>query len=1715
FLFRLLHQNCKQAINMENLTLLSSSSSSPKLLIGCNFTSSLKTPVGFSRRTPKITLRCSKTSASAQSQSPEKAGETVVVKHRRSKAFASIFSSSLDQQTTSVAYPSAAVPPPSSSSSTIGSPLFWIGVGVGLSALFSWATSNLKKYAMQTAMKTMMNQMNTQNSQFNNPGFPTGPGSGSPFPFPFPPQTTPTPSPFQSQSQSSSATVDVTATQVDTPPSTKPQPTPVKNIEVDKPSVVLEENKPKKEEKNYAFEDVSPEETAKESPFSNYAEVSETSAPKEARLFEDVLQNGSAPANGATASEVFQSLGAGKGGPGLSVEALEKMMEDPTVQKMVYPHLPEEMRNPETFKWMLQNPQYRQQLQDMLNNMSGSGEWDKRMTETLKNFDLNSPEVKQQFDQIGLTPEEVISKIMQNPDVAMAFQNPRVQAALMECSENPMNIMKYQNDKEVNLLLLKMKPLIKTKDSKLSAASRAAVNKVLDRINARGNKKSDDTAQNCDSAKLDKGKQTVTDNDLQDRERGQFGYCDDDEEMNDSDWEDCPIPSPAKSVDVEVDDNKDLTIELDDLPPDDKRQKNTYRATGQDKERAELVHKVHLLCLLARGRIVDNACNDPLIQASLLSLLPSYLTKIPNLGKVTVRDVAPLLRWVRGNFAVRCTPSSEKSFRTSLAFALESRRGTSEELGALSVALLRALKLTTRFVSILDVASLKPGADKDESPGPKRAKTKRGIFRNSTLMVPKQQAISSHQNKSSSHAEDKSLSETSEPQLQDNKDNSSCEAGTSSKSEGIRRRGDVEFEMQLAMALAATATVNNNQQSSEATEKKKTTKASDGLSIPDQVMSTAFGSKKVDSPLCWAEVYCNGENMDGRWVHVDALNGTIDAEQNVEAAASACKMFLRYVVAFSGGGAKDVTRRYCTKWHTISSKRVNSSWWDMVLAPLRELEAASSLIPLANRASSSSFGVSTAVEDIELATRALTEPLPTNQQAYKSHELYAIEKWLHKNQILHPKGPVLGFCAGHCVYPRTCVQTLRTKESWLRDGLQLKSNEVPLKILKRNAKVKKVKDFGDGNKDSEDGSRCMELYGKWQMEPLCLPHAVNGIVPKNERGQVDVWSEKCLPPGTVHLRFPRIFSIAKRFGIDYAPAMVGFEYKSGRVTPVFEGIVVCTEFKDTILEAYAEERAMREEEERKRNEAQAASRWYQLLSSILTRERLKNRYANNSEDDVVKTRSLETKPETVVREENVKTPKKQGGVKRGRSGGRKSRSEDENRERGDGEGDEHEHVFLDEEETFDEKTSVKTKRCKCGFSVQVEQMYIGVGEEEQVQLFYYFIKSEKNPKEDPLLIWLSGGPGCSSATGLFFENGPVTFNVEEGYNEGSGPALLSTTHSWTKVANIIFLDQPVGTGFSYATTQLLDTPSDSGEAKQIHEFIRKWLSKHTEFISNPFYVAGDSYSGKIIPATVQEISKGNDLGFKPQVNLEGYVLGNPVTDFELDHNHCIPFAHGMALISDELYESLKRNCKGNYENIDPHNTECLKHHDKYLKCISSINVVHILMPRCDPPLFLQRRFILLRNVSAPLIADGCYIYTDLIASLWANDESVRKALHVVKGSIEKWVRCSSGKPYDFDIKSSVPYHMNNSIKGYRSIIFSGDHDLVVPFPSTQAWIRSLGYSIIDEWRPWMVHNQIAGYTRTYANNMTYATVKASGHTLEFKPNESFIMFQRWISGQPL
>ncbi|KAK4837178.1 hypothetical protein QYF36_003397 [Acer negundo] len=440
------------------MALLSSSSSCPKPA----FTySSLTNPTGL-RRQPSLfhlplalrTPRISRVSVRASLRRVSEAGNL------GGNVFANLSSGSGQQTYTSVGNPNLSVPPPPSS--TVGSPLFWITVGVGLSAIFSFQT------AAQFAAKTMMDQLNAQNLQFGNaasspgspfpPGFPFPPGSpfpsgspfspGSPFTYPPPPASGPT-APLSSSSTPAAASQPTVSVDV---PATK--------VEAVSATDVKDKTKETKEEKKYAFVDVSPEETLPKSPFENFEDVEETSSSEDTQSLQESLkvnQNGAAFKQTIVNSQEVQSTQ--KPHPTLSMEALEKMMEDPTVQKMVFPYLPEEMRDPSTLKWMLQDPQSRQKLEDMLNDMRGNAEWDSRMMETLRNFDLNSPEVKQQFDQIGLTPEQVISTIMANPDLAMAFQNPRIQAAIMDCSQNPMSIMKYQNDPEVMSIFNKISEL--------------------------------------------------------------------------------------------------------------------------------------------------------------------------------------------------------------------------------------------------------------------------------------------------------------------------------------------------------------------------------------------------------------------------------------------------------------------------------------------------------------------------------------------------------------------------------------------------------------------------------------------------------------------------------------------------------------------------------------------------------------------------------------------------------------------------------------------------------------------------------------------------------------------------------------------------------------------------------------------------------------------------------------------------------------------------------------------------------------------------------------------------------------------------------------------------------------------------------------------------------------------------------------------------------
>ncbi|CAK9144977.1 unnamed protein product [Ilex paraguariensis] len=448
-----------------------------------------------------------------------------------------------------------------------------------------------------------------------------------------------------------------------------------------------------------------------------------------------------------------------------------------------------------------------------------------------------------------------------------------------------------------------------------------------------------------------------------------------------------------------------------------------------------------------------------------------------------------------------------------------------------------------------------------------------------------------------------------------------------------------------------------------------------------------------------------------------------------------------------------------------------------------------------------------------------------------------------------------------------------------------------------------------------------------------------------------------------------------------------------------------------------------------------------------------------------------------------------------------------------------------------------------GFSgelpVKLETGYVGIGEKDEIQLFYYFVESERSPEDDPLILWLAGGPGCSATRSFFYEIGPFKFDMSN--FTGNQPPLVLAPNSWTKVASIIFIDQPVGTGFSYATNAEAYKTSDKKSANQTYEFLRKWLVDHPKFLKNPLYIGGISYIGVVVPVLVEDIYNGNEAGNEPQMNIKGYILCNPLTDRNGDVNSRIDYAHRVALLSDELYESAKANCNGNYIEVDPDNGLCVRDLQEIDKCTDRINQEEIYEPKCiqtvdkskllgwDRSLFEAKPMELLWSIPRSP-EDWCRSYVYYYSVIWANDEAVQSALHIREGTLSAdWVQCNLtikfyyGKPssesYAYDLPDVVGYHRNLTKRNCQALILSGDLDMIVPYLSTEKWIRSLNLAVESTWEPWLVDGQVAGYRVGYAHNdysLTFATVKGAGHTCpEYKHKQCFSIVDWWFSNQPL
>lgn len=152
--------------------------------------------------------------------------------------------------------------------------------------------------------------------------------------------------------------------------------------------------------------------------------------------------------------------------------------------------------------------------------------------------------------------------------------------------------------------------------------------------------------------------------------------------------------------------------------------------------------------------------------------------------------------------------------------------------------------------------------------------------------------------------------------------------------------------------------------------------------------------------------------------------------------------------------------------------------------------------------------------------------------------------------------------------------------------------------------------------------------------------------------------------------------------------------------------------------------------------------------------------------------------------------------------------------------------------------------------------------------FFWYFESLSKPATDPLVIWFTGGPGCSGIDALFQEHGPFMFT----------PAgnVVQREYTWNKVANVLYFEQPLNVGYSYSTDPMDMNSNDVAATENTYKFIEAFLEVFSELKGRDIWITGESYGGTYVPWIANRILAGESSNAQLTSSLQGLMLGNPV-----------------------------------------------------------------------------------------------------------------------------------------------------------------------------------------------------------------------------------------------
>ncbi|XP_067137695.1 DNA repair protein complementing XP-C cells homolog [Centruroides vittatus] len=630
------------------------------------------------------------------------------------------------------------------------------------------------------------------------------------------------------------------------------------------------------------------------------------------------------------------------------------------------------------------------------------------------------------------------------------------------------------------------------------------------------------------------------------------------------------------------------------------------------------LHKVHLLCLLAHGFYV----NRLLLNKNMLALIFSHIPIDFNVNsEVDKSDISKTVEWYKEYFDYDFSfETSAKNIRVSIENAIEKSKITSRrDYNMIFLLLIRSLGLEGRLCLSLYPLPMKSdkllqnknklntkNSECKESNNENENKPKSCRNRNKKSAGNENVSVKSDI-KTEKNTKSKTKSRKSRQVPKESDSDSDFETTNTQRTYTLRKNkrismketdsdGDLDndgngsssddFCIEEKRSRTSTK-VRKSCDRSETNESSSSRKSSKTKMLNLKTTDSDDDIKvisKYNGIEYWLEIYSKSE---ARWICVDCVNNIIDKPYKLEARA---RQPVTYVLAFDDKNyVKDVTKRYASNWMTnVRKLRIDSDWWNKTLLPfmLRNSEQDEN-------------------ENKQLDQMMIDQPFPKTIDKFKDHPLYVLKRHLLKFQAIYPPdSPSLGFVRGEPIYARECVHTLHSRETWLKQARVVRIGEVPYKIVKARPKWNKMK--GELDHDLP-----LEIFGIWQTEKYVSPPAENGKVPRNEYGNVDLYQPSMLPAGTVHIQLPGLIRIARKLNIDCAAAMVGFDGNWGHSHPVFDGVVVCEEFRDVLIAAWEEDQQIQQQREKEKREKRIYDNWKRLIKKLLAKEKIKNKYCLN------------------------------------------------------------------------------------------------------------------------------------------------------------------------------------------------------------------------------------------------------------------------------------------------------------------------------------------------------------------------------------------------------------------------------------------------------------------------------------------------------------------------